>query len=92
MNTLSGQQYSAIVMDPDRLAAVRPRIAVALVATKSELLSGLALLGMELPDGRMVLSYRNQIVDREKFARLESTLSGDALEEFVTLLGHRWDL
>ncbi|MGY4100070.1 hypothetical protein ACW2Q0_11045, partial [Nocardia sp. R16R-3T] len=68
---------------PDRLAATRPRVAVVLVTEPRELLSLLALLGMPLPDGRLVLAYRNQMVEREKFVRLESSLAGPDLGRFV---------
>ncbi|WP_040808383.1 hypothetical protein [Nocardia concava] len=81
-----------IVADPDWLAAKRPVIAAFQVIARAERLTDLALLSMDLPDGRVAASYKLVTPLRERYSVLEGQLSGADLDRFETLISRRWDL
>lgn len=87
-----GPEFSVIVADPDWLAAKRPMIAAFQVIPRAERLTELALLSMDLSNGRVVAAYKIVTPLRERFAALEGCLTGSDLEMFVELISHRWDV
>ncbi|WP_433560455.1 hypothetical protein ACQP1O_22420 [Nocardia sp. CA-151230] len=81
-----------MVIDPDMLAEARPVVSAVRVIEAREVLAPLSLLSMPLPDGRVIASYSLVTLARNNYVELEATLTGEALEAFRVLLGHRFDL